>query len=54
MDDLEIIVSGYDKDHYDELNELVDEIREPLESAYESLDKILGDKKSKKKTKKFR
>ncbi len=54
LDDLEIIVSGYDKDHYDELSELVDEIREPLESAYESLDKIFGDKKSKKKTKKFR
>ena len=54
LDDLEVIVSGYGKEHYDELSELVDEIREPLESAYESLDKIFGDKKSKKKTKNFR
>ena len=54
LDDLGVIVSGYGKEHYDELSELVDEIREPLESAYESLDKIFGDKKSKKKTKKFR
>ena len=55
LDDLEIIVSGYGKEHYDELSELIVEIREPLESAYEGLDKIYGkSKKPKKKTKKSR
>ncbi len=54
LDDLEIIVSEYGKAHYDELSELVDEIRESLESAYESLNQIFGDKKSKKNTKKSR
>ena len=55
LDDLEIIVSGYGKEHYDELSELIVEIREPLESAYEGLDNIyVKSKKPKKKTKKSR
>jgi len=37
LDDLEIIVSGYDKDHYDELRELVDEIMIPIKSIIDSL-----------------
>ena len=57
LDDLEIVVSGYDRNHYDELIEMVNMIKEPVQSAYDALDILYGFKqipKSKKKTKKSR
>ncbi len=48
LDHMEIIVSGYDNHHYDKLREIIYEICQPIQSVYDSLDRLYGCKKIKK------